>query len=53
MPEVLSLYQVQCVQSFLKTDINSYITKPVDFDKFVKSVKELGLYWLILNQPLS
>ena len=31
---------------------NSYIVKPVDFDKFVQTVSELGLYWLLLNQPL-
>lgn len=29
---------------------NSYIVKPVDFDKFMESVKNLGLYWLLLNQ---
>lgn len=30
--------------------VNSYIVKPVDFDKFVESVRELGLYWLLMNQ---
>ncbi|HPS70596.1 MAG TPA: response regulator [Candidatus Cryosericum sp.] len=29
---------------------NSYIRKPVDFDQFVEAVRELGLYWLVLNQ---
>ncbi len=34
--------------------VNSYIVKPVDFDKFMEAVKEVGLYWLVLNQlPLS
>lgn len=30
---------------------NSYIVKPVEFERFTESVRELGLYWLLLNQP--
>jgi two-component system response regulator len=30
--------------------VNSYISKPVDFDKFANSVSELGFYWLVLNK---
>jgi two-component system, response regulator len=30
---------------------NSYIQKPVDFDQFRETVKSVGLYWLIVNQP--
>jgi len=34
-----------------KLGVNSYISKPVDFDKFLDCVSELGLYWLLLNKP--
>lgn len=30
---------------------NSYIQKPVDFDQFRETVKTIGLYWLVINQP--
>ena len=30
---------------------NSYIQKPVDFDQFQSTIKNLGYYWLLLNQP--
>jgi two-component system, response regulator len=33
--------------------VNSYIVKPVDFEKFVEAVKTFGLYWLLINQPPS
>jgi len=30
---------------------NSYIQKPVDFDQFTHAIKELGIYWMVLNAP--
>jgi two-component system response regulator len=30
---------------------NSYIQKPVDFDKFVEAISLLGMYWLVINEP--
>lgn len=30
---------------------NSYVRKPVDFDEFIAAATQLGLYWLVLNEP--
>jgi CheY-like chemotaxis protein len=38
------------IVSSYQLGVNSYIVKPVDFDKFADAVKDLGFYWLLLNQ---
>ena len=38
------------VESY-RMGVNSYIVKPVDFEQFTTAVRDLGLYWLLLNQP--
>ena len=41
-PDISQCYQL---------GVNSYIVKPVDFDQFTEAVRQLGCYWLLLNQP--
>jgi two-component system response regulator len=31
--------------------VNSYLVKPVEFDAFQKAISDIGLYWMIMNQP--
>jgi len=38
------------VESY-RLGVNSYIVKPVDFTQFTEAVRQLGLYWTLLNQP--
>lgn len=39
------------IQKCYDLGVNSYVVKPVQFESFVKAVAELGVYWMILNQP--
>ncbi len=32
---------------------NSYVVKPVDFEQFINAMSSLGLYWLLVNEPLK
>jgi DNA-binding response OmpR family regulator len=35
-----------------KLGVNAYVVKPVDFHEFVNAIKELGVFWAVINEPL-
>lgn len=39
------------VESY-RLGVNSYVVKPIDFDAFVKTIADLGFYWLAVNRPV-
>jgi len=39
------------IQACYALGVNSYVVKPVDFNEFQKAISELGLFWMIINQP--
>lgn len=39
------------IERCFELGVNSYIVKPVDSDNFAHTIKEIGLYWMVLSQP--
>ena len=42
--------EIDMVASY-KLGVNAYVVKPVDFHEFVNAIKELGMFWAIINEP--
>jgi CheY-like chemotaxis protein len=48
---VTSSREEQDLVSSYQLGANAYVVKPVDFQKFVESVRELGFFWAVINEP--
>jgi CheY-like chemotaxis protein len=46
-----SSHEEKDVVASYKLGVNAYVVKPVDFHEFVNAVKELGVFWAVVNEP--
>ena len=46
-----SSHEERDMVSSYKLGVNAYVVKPVDFHEFANAIKELGVFWAIINQP--
>jgi CheY-like chemotaxis protein len=46
-----SSHEEKDVMRSYRLGVNAYVVKPVDFHEFINAVKELGVFWAIVNQP--
>jgi DNA-binding response OmpR family regulator len=46
-----SSHEEKDVIASYKLGVNAYVVKPVDFHEFVNAVKELGVFWAVINEP--
>jgi len=48
---VTSSREQQDLLETYKMGVNAYVVKPIDYEQFVTTIKELGLFWVVLNEP--
>jgi DNA-binding response OmpR family regulator len=48
--EQIKSEEIDMVASY-KLGVNAYVVKPVDFHEFVNAIKELGIFWAVINEP--
>ncbi|HEY2210754.1 MAG TPA: response regulator, partial [Bradyrhizobium sp.] len=46
-----SSHEEQDMMRSYKFGVNAYVVKPVDFHEFVNAIKELGVFWAVINEP--
>jgi len=50
---VTSSAQERDMAESYRLGVNSYVVKPIDFDAFVRTIADLGFYWLAVNRPVG